>query len=85
MALESNQSLAEMSIRNISWGVKGGRCVRLTTLPSSCAECHEIWEPQPPGTLRACPTCTGIALPLRSYQYVNCLTSILARQLRFGE
>ena len=36
-------------------GGKGGRCVGLTTLPPSCAECLEIWEPQPPGTLRACP------------------------------
>ena len=27
----------------------------LTTLPPSCAECLEIWEPQPTGTLRACP------------------------------
>ena len=34
---------------------KGGRCVGLTTLPTSCAECLEIWELQPPGTLRACP------------------------------
>jgi len=36
-------------------GGKGSRCVRLTTLPLSCAECLEIWEPQTPGTLRACP------------------------------
>jgi len=36
-------------------GVKGGRCVGLTTLPSSSVDCLEIWEPQPPGTLRACP------------------------------
>jgi hypothetical protein len=36
-------------------GFKGGRCVGLTTLLSSCADCHEIWEPQPPGTLRTCP------------------------------
>jgi hypothetical protein len=36
-------------------GGKGGRCLRLTTLPPSCADCLEIWEPQPPGTLRACP------------------------------
>jgi len=34
---------------------KGGRCVRLTTLPPLCALCLEIWEPQPPGALRACP------------------------------
>jgi hypothetical protein len=27
----------------------------LTTLPPSCADWLEIWEPQPPGTLRACP------------------------------
>jgi len=26
-------------------GSKGGRCVRLTTLPPSCADCPEIWEP----------------------------------------
>ena len=41
-------------------GGKGGRCVGLTTLPSSCANCLEIWERQPPGTLQAC---NGIALP----------------------
>jgi hypothetical protein len=35
-------------------GGKGGRCLGLT-LPSLCADCHEILEPQPPGTLRACP------------------------------
>jgi hypothetical protein len=26
--------------------------VRLTTSLPSCAECHEIWETKPPGTLR---------------------------------
>jgi len=35
-------------------GGKGGRCVGLT-LPPSCADCLEIWEPQPLGTLRVCP------------------------------
>jgi len=55
MALGSTQPLKEMSTRNISWGVKGGRGVGLTTLPSLCAEYLENWEPQPPGTLRACP------------------------------
>jgi hypothetical protein len=45
-------------------GGKGGRCVGLTTFPPSRADCLEIWEPQPPGTLRACKACNGIALPL---------------------
>jgi hypothetical protein len=35
-------------------GGKGSWCVGLTTLPTSCAYCHESWEPQPPGTLMAC-------------------------------
>jgi hypothetical protein len=35
MALGSTHPLTEMSTRSISWG-KGGRCVRLTTLPPSC-------------------------------------------------
>jgi hypothetical protein len=49
------QPLIEMSTRNISWwGDKGGRCVGLTTLPPSRADCLEIWESQTPGTLRAC-------------------------------
>jgi len=41
-----------------------GQCVWLTTLPPSCADCLEIWEPQTPGTLKTCPGCNGIALPL---------------------
>ena len=37
MPLGSTQPLTEMSTRSISCGGKGGRCVRLTTLPPSCA------------------------------------------------
>jgi hypothetical protein len=37
MALGSTQPLTEMSTKVISWGGKGGRCIRLTTLPPSCA------------------------------------------------
>jgi len=49
-------------------GGKGGRCVGLTTLPTSCADCLEIWEPQPPENLRAC---NGIALLYLLAQIVN--------------
>ena len=35
--------------------VKGSRSVGLTKLPLSCADCFDIWEPQTPGTLGACP------------------------------
>jgi len=33
-------------------GGKGGWCVGLTTLPPSCADCLEIWEPHPLGLSR---------------------------------
>ena len=35
---------------------KGGRCLKLTTLPPLCADCLEMWESQLSGTLRACPS-----------------------------
>ena len=37
-------------------GGKGGRCVGLTNLPPSFADCLEFWKPQAPGTLRSCPS-----------------------------
>ena len=55
MAVGSIQPVTEMSTRNISWGGKSGRCVGLTTLPPSRAECLQIWQLHPPGTLRVCP------------------------------
>ena len=36
-------------------GGKGGRFVGLTTLPPTCADFLEIWDPQPPETVRDCP------------------------------
>jgi len=35
-------------------GGEDGRFIGITTLPPSCADCLEVWEPQFPGTLRAC-------------------------------
>jgi len=32
---------------------KDGRCVGLTTLPPSCADCLEVWEPQTSANFRA--------------------------------
>ena len=48
-------------------GGKGGRCVRVTTLPTSCAECLVIWSlnrPEPSGSHRPV---IGIALPFLPY------------------
>jgi hypothetical protein len=36
-------------------GFQGGRCVGLITIPPSCADCLEILDAEPSGTLRACP------------------------------
>ena len=65
------------SNRNECLGGKGVRCVGLTTLLPSCADCLEVWELQPPGTLRVC---TGTALPLlffssnhSAWQFIDCL------------
>jgi hypothetical protein len=46
-------SMKVVDFSEIFWG-KGGWCLGLTTLPSSCVDCLKIWEPQPPETLRAC-------------------------------
>ena len=64
MALRSTQHLVKMSTRNIP-GSKGGRCVRLTTSPTSCAECYgnlgSLNLLEPCGPHRAC---YGKPLPL---------------------
>jgi len=46
-SLGLTQPVTEMS--------QGGQCIGLTTLRPSFADCLEIWVPQPPGILRACP------------------------------
>jgi hypothetical protein len=54
---------AEYDYQEYFMGGKGSRCIGLTPLPPSCADCLEIWEPQLAGTLGACQACNGIALP----------------------
>jgi len=79
MVLGTTQPLTEMSTGNIYWG-EGGRG-RVTALPPSCADCHEIWEPQLPGTLTAC---QGIALRLPTppcYRHIRAnMTNIQIKQ-----
>jgi len=72
MALGLTQHLTDMSTRNISVGGKGSRYVGLTTLSPSCADCLEIWEPQAPGTLSACPGLLQglLYLYIKSFIYV---------------
>jgi hypothetical protein len=55
MALELTEPLNRNKYQEYFLWCEGGRCVGLKTLPPSCADCLEIWEPQPPGTLRVCP------------------------------
>jgi hypothetical protein len=57
-ALESTRPL-KMSTR-LFLGFKDGRCVRVTTLPPSCAECLEILEPQPTRTPKATKPVAGL-------------------------
>ena len=66
MTLGSTQPLTEMSTRSISWG-KGGRCVRLTTLPPFCAVVLKSGEPvtlwTTPATLCSCSNADVRRLP----------------------
>jgi hypothetical protein len=79
MALGSTQPLVKMSIRNNPGG-KGGRCVRLTTSPSSRAECHEIWAPKPPGTLWATP---GLSRDCFTFFYSHFTAEVCIQESRF--
>jgi hypothetical protein len=57
---------------------KGDGCAGLTTLPALCKDCHEIWEPQPPENLKACPGLQWEGLTFTftyKYKYYFILTS----------
>ena len=55
MTVGLTESLTEMGDQEYFPGGKCGRCKGLTTLAPSCADSLEIWQPQPPETLRGCP------------------------------
>jgi len=53
MAMVSAQAVTEYQAYLL--GDLGCQCIRLATLPPSCASCIEILGPKPSGALRACP------------------------------
>jgi len=59
-------------------GGKGGQCIGLTTLQTSSAECLEIWEPQPPGTPRAC---QGLEWDCFTFTFINYLYLIFFKKI----
>ena len=80
MALESTHPLTETNTRNIHWGVM---VAGPQSLPTSCADYHEIFEHQSPGTLRVS---TGIALhsPLHSPPPLRLLLLLLLPVIILG-
>jgi len=61
IALGLTHPLIEMSYKEYCLWDESSQCVGLTTLPLLCANCFEIWDPQPPGTLK------GMSGPVQGY------------------
>jgi len=57
-------------------GGKGGRCVGLTTLPPSCAECLESGSLNLLQPWRPVHVCNGIVLPLPLPMWYSKFTSL---------
>ena len=55
MTLGSTHSVTEMSTSSVIWEGKGGRCLGLTTLPPSYADCSKFWESLTLTIFKACP------------------------------
>jgi hypothetical protein len=74
-----------MALRSAQLLTEGGRCLGLT-LPSSFAECLDVWEPQPPGTLWACNRAVGrmLYLPFKM-KYNVCLPKNLSLLYEYFE
>jgi hypothetical protein len=71
MTLGVTQPLTEISTRNNSWG-KGGRCIGLTNLPPSCADClraSNSWNAQ--GLSKPVMELLYLYLYLYKYKYIE--------------
>jgi len=71
MALGSTQPLTEMSIRKFP-GSNGGRCIGLTTLPPSCADCRASTSWNPQGLSRPVMELLYLFLPAGSDWFTSC-------------
>jgi hypothetical protein len=73
--------LTEMSTRCIPWG-KGGRCVRLTTLPPSCAVFMKSGNLNLLETCGPLQACNGTALPLLFDVVTSRIEAIVVSRLK---
>ena len=65
-------------VKEISSRMYPGQCAGPTKLPASCADCLEIWEPQPPGTHVSRTAIPLLDFYLYRYTSIVCLLSVNA-------